>query len=236
MEGKESSYHKGEKKKHQTKLQITSSLVRLFFQWSFIRRNSYASPLEETQIPKDFSCRCWVQSPQWHYSWLCRAALWLHPTVPLLWSFPGASPPIPHKIRGQWNRVWRLLLLAGPVQEVLSLLPHLQLLGCNPVTQQRCFEQVFSQHKYNICNDFYFLASLLLPAALQILYGVTVDWACLSLLIGFSIWMFHFCTRCHQSTCLSRFLDTSSHLGENTFLFCLKLADPRILFLLLTYK
>lgn len=36
-------------KKHQTKLQITSSVVRLSFQWGFIRRNSYAALLKKTK-------------------------------------------------------------------------------------------------------------------------------------------------------------------------------------------
>jgi len=87
----------------------------------------------------------------------------------------------------------------------------------------------FSQPKCNACNDFNFLTGLLLPAALQILRQVTVNGACLSLSIDLSVGLFHFRTRCQQSTYLSGFLSISSCLGENTFLFRLRTAGLHVL-------
>lgn len=86
-----------------------------------------------------------------------------------------------------------------------------------------------SHRKYSVCDDFSFLTTLLLPAALQTLHQVKVNEACLNLYIGLSIGLLHFRTRCQQSTCLAGFLCITSYLWERICLFCLGTAGLHVL-------
>lgn len=81
--------------------------------------------------------------------------------------------------------------------------------------------------KYNICKDFKFLTSLLLPAVLQILYQVKINGTCLSLYISLSIRLF--CTRSSRVTCPSGILCITSCLGESILLFSLQTAGLHVL-------
>lgn len=108
------------KKKHQTKLQISDSLVRLSFQRSFLRRNSYAPLLKRPKpqrIPLAMKADVGYRVP----SGITTGSAEQHfDSIPLcLCCGPSQEPPHQFLTRylGNGNLLTSLLLLAGTVWE-----------------------------------------------------------------------------------------------------------------------